>query len=432
MSERGIGFKTLQNVVFVIIGRSLGFFIPFIIAAIYGTDHRTDAFFFAFTLILMWMMTLGSVLETVIVPYAAQMRTERRNIRQFTTQVILRTFLGFSVFSVLLILCLKPLLKITTQFSGETIELIFTLSLELLPVLFFSIATDTLNGVLNANRLFKVSALSPAIRSFFVIGGIIILKPVMGIHGIALAYAAGEVIRFAFSALFYGRVVPREINPPAPGIFGSFFKYAFFQAGALFLMNGISLVDHSMASWFGPGSVTLYTYAERMRNVLFLIFAAGAGPVVLSEWARTASENSSDISWAKVLRTFQIFFICALGLALALAAARYPLAHLVVGHGQFPAKDIWPVANLFGILVLGVPFQIAHMLAARLLVIFKKNFFYMILGGAMIFLNIGLNFLFMKFLKLQGIAISTSVLEFVFSVMLFLKVKGVIFRRAKA
>lgn len=432
MTEKGVALRTFQNILFVVAGRSLGFFIPFIIAAIYGTDQQTDAFFFAFTLILMWMMTLGSVVETVIVPYISDMREQKRNVRKFTLQIIMRLFAGLSVFSVLLVLGLKPLLRAVTQFSEETIELLFVLSLELLPCLFFSIATDTVNGVLNANRMFKIAAVSPAIRSVFVICGILALKPSLGIHGIALAYAAGESLRFAFSFYFFGRTVPHEKLHHEPEALTSFFKLAFFQAAALFLMNGISLVDQSMASWFGPGSVTLYTYAERMRNVLFLVFAAGAGPVVLSEWSRRASEDPNGIEWKKVLKTFQGFFLFTCVLAMILAVCRRQLAGLVVGHGEFPDENIRPVADLFGILVAGVPFQIVHMLGARFLVIFRKNSFYMIAGVVMIVLNVLLNLYFMKYFKLNGIAVGTSALEVIFSCMLFLKVRSLVLAGKKA
>jgi putative peptidoglycan lipid II flippase len=431
MAEKGVAFRTFQNVFFVVVGRSLGFFIPFIIAAVYGTDQQTDAFFFAFTLILMWMMTLGSVVETVIVPYVSDMRAQGRNVRRFTLQVILRLFAGLAAFSVVLVLGLKPLLGAVTQFSPETIELLFLLSLELLPCLFFSIATDTVNGVLNANRYFKIAAISPAIRSIFVICGILALKPSLGIHGIALAYAAGESLRFAFSFFFFSRTAPHEKLEAASGTLNSFFKYAFFQAGALFLMNGISLVDQSMASWFGPGSVTLYTYAERMRNVLFLVFAAGAGPVVLSEWSRRASENQDGIEWKTVLKTFQGFFVFAAVLALILAVCRMQLATLVLGHGEFPKDQIRPVADIFGILLAGVPFQIIHMLAARFLVIYRKNAFYFAAGAVMIALNVALNFFFMTFFRLHGIAVGTTVLELIFSILLFGKIRSVINRREK-
>lgn len=58
------------------IGKAVGFLIPFFIAAWFGVSQETDAFFFVYGLIIFMAGVFANVVESVIVPFVAELRAE--------------------------------------------------------------------------------------------------------------------------------------------------------------------------------------------------------------------------------------------------------------------------------------------------------------------------------------------------------------------
>lgn len=414
----------LETSILAIAGRGLGFFIPILIAAWFGTNRETDAFFFAYAIWLFVTLAFGNVFETVVVPFAAEHHSQNKEVSRFIGTILGKSAVILAVIALAILLGIKPVLRMVTRFSPETIDLVWVLMLEMCPMIFLSLATDTVNGVFNAYKIFHVSALSPAFRSLVVILTIFLFKNGAGVHAMAWAYVVGEGVRFLISGLtFLQKVGKMEKAKEETPETVSFFKCVMPQLLGLTFINLIFLVDQSMASWFGPGALTVYAYAERIRNVLFLFFSAGAGSVVLSHWANQFSASSEPVVWQKISRVIWVLFWVSAFFSVGMALFRLPLSTLLFKRGQFPEGSLAQVSSLFGILVMGVPFQVISLLGVRFLIVLKRNTFYMLLGLTRLVLDVPFNFLFMRFAGINGIALSTTFLDILFAFLIYQRMK---------
>ncbi len=410
-----------------ILGRGLGFFIPVLIATWFGTDQKTDAFFLAYAIWLFVTLAFGNVFETVVVPFVVEQRSQNKPLGRFVREILGKATLILAVIAFVLLLVVKPILKITTGFSPEAIALVRMLMIEMLSMIFLSLATDTINGVLNACKMFAVPALSPGFRSLVVILTVLLLKNGFGIHAIAWAYGIGEGVRFLVSCIYFSKQM-KETKIPGQKTedTASFFKCMVPQLFGLTFINLIFLVDQSMASWFGPGALTTYAYAERLRNVLFLLFSAGTGSVALSYWANQFGAKTTPILWPKIKSVIWGLFWLSAFFALGMVFFRFPLSTLLFKHGEFPTKNLHQVSDLFGILVMGVPFQVMALLGVRFLIVLKRNAFYMVIGFLRLILDAPLNYLFMHFIGINGIALSTTFLDVLFAFFIYQRMKAMI------
>lgn len=418
------------NVVLAGLGRVGGFIIPIMIGRIFGSNLSTDAFFFTQTMGLFLMTSMGSTFETVSVPIVSKIHADKKDWFGFSKKILFQLCKAFSPLMFILGILFYPAVNHLTGFSEEGVILSWKLWLFLIPVIFLSPLADLLNGALNAVKRFKVSAISPAFRSIPVILILWIFHSSLGIYVLPLGYLLGEGLRFLIIDSYARKISNREESSEESfeEEIKSFFKLSRIQMGGLFMMGSIPIIDQAMASWLGSGELSLFAYAERFRNIFFLLLSQGMGTVIFSYWSGYYYEISPFAFWNKIKRSLGIvfgivFFICMISIL-----TKDFLISLAYGAETLNSFDRNTIANVFAILMAGVPFLILNILCIRLLIILNKNKLYVKLGLISVVLNILLNLFFMQFWGIKGIALATSVLEMLFFMFLFWRI-NVFFKR---
>jgi putative peptidoglycan lipid II flippase len=89
-----------------------------------------------------------------------------------------------------------------------------------------------------------------------------------------------------------------------------------------------------------------------------------------------------------------------------------PIIVLVFQRGEFTAEDTRLVANIQFFLAFQIPFYLLHILVVRVMSAIKANKVFVWVFGNNLVVNIGLNYIFIQFIGLSGIALSTSVVYF--------------------
>ncbi|HDH52922.1 MAG TPA: hypothetical protein ENH24_00365, partial [Nitrospirae bacterium] len=196
----------ITTTILSIIGKGVGFLIPFFIAAWFGVSSETDSFFFAFGLILFLAQMFSPSVESVIVPFIAGAIAKKEDVGEFLGKTLGISAVGLSVITVLFLIAAKPILSVLTKFSPDELSLIQTILFETAPLVVLLVWTALLSGTLNAYKIFSIPALSPAFRAIITIGFIFALKDIIGVHAIALGYVAGETVRLIILFLFLKRL----------------------------------------------------------------------------------------------------------------------------------------------------------------------------------------------------------------------------------
>lgn len=410
LRSRPLMRDTLTTTFFSTAGKSVAFLVPFFIAAWFGVTAETDAFFFAYGLILFISGVFAPVVESVIVPYIAEARAKGNDVGRFVGNVLGVSGLSLLVLSAALLTVMKPALALGTRFDAETLNLVFRLLVETSPLFILLVWTSVLAGTLNAHKKFVFPALSPGFRAIIILGLIFIFKDAYGVHAIALGYVAGEVIRLIIlvgvckqTDLFRIRFF-LSLEPTL----GEFSKTAAFQIIGMVAVGLNPIVDKAMASWVGKGSVSILHYADRLYMIPITFITTGLMVTLLSHWSERYYEWGRQGLNNDVKKTLKIVGLAALLITVFLVLIHKSLVHLAYGRGAFDSARLPEIGWVWVCYLLGfIPYMIGWVYVRAHLVL--KNTRILMINAFYLFgLNILLNFLLMRFLGVAGIALATT------------------------
>ncbi len=410
----------LNTTAITIVGRTGGFFVPFVVAAFFGSTWETDVFFLIYGGILCLMLLMGHLFESVIVPHLAENSARGQRVDRLVGAAMTRTTLFVGLLLLIAVPTIKPILATLTQFSPESLDLAFRLFLIMAPMALLMAWTSTLIGALNAEKVFHVGALSPLFRTVVVIFFIVVFNEQWGIYSAAWGFLCGESLRLIAALHAYLKRSHRlELSWAENAVTADFFASASYQAIGFGLLSLTSFVNHLAASWLAAGSLSIFAYALQMRKVPALIFTTGLGTVVLSHWSSGHSRSSGEFTWPRIKRVFGKLFLVSGVSAVGLILCRDQLASIVLGWGAFPEDKLPLVATLFAIFIVALPFDVTSLLSVRVLIILKLDATYSLLAAFKLILLVGLNCILIPSYGLIGIGIATTTASVLHAIVLF-------------
>ncbi|MEJ2254866.1 MAG: lipid II flippase MurJ, partial [Nitrospirota bacterium] len=408
--RRGLVRDTLWTTFFSTIGKSLGFLIPFFIAAWFGVTSETDAFFFAYGIILFLSGIFAPVVESIIVPYIAEAISRNEDTGRFVGNILGVSGGALLVLLAAFVLLIKPALSLVTHFDPQTVRLVFWLLVETAPLFVLLVWTSVLAGTLNAYKRFAFPALSPGIRALVCLGIIFAFKDTYGVHAIAIGYVAGELLRLGsvFWVIKWLRLFKLRVSFRLSAKLREFLQTASYQMAGMAVIGINPIVDKAMASWLGKGSVSVLHYADRLYMIPVTFVSTGLMVTLLSHWSGRYYEEGIERLHGDVKKAIKIVGLLALFITLALVLVRQPLVRLAFGRGAFDQTMlpevgwVW-VCYLLGFVpyMTGTVFLRAHLALKNTKVIMQYGFF--VVG-----LNVLLNYILMKYFRVAGIALATS------------------------
>ncbi|MDA8089100.1 MAG: polysaccharide biosynthesis C-terminal domain-containing protein [Nitrospiraceae bacterium] len=411
LRSRPLVWDTITTTVFSTLGKGAGFLIPFLIAAWFGISSSTDAFFFAYGIILFLSGVFAPVVESIIVPYIAEARSKNEDVGAFIGNVLGISGAGFLALSAFLLAIAKPALSVMTRFDPGTQGLIYRILLEVAPLIVLMVWSSLLAGSLNAYKKFALPALSPGFRAVIAILAILALKGGFGVQAIAFGYLAGEAVRLAVLLYFIRRKAIFKLRLSfrlAPSM-REFLKTASFQAVGMAVFGISPLIDKTMASWLGKGSVSALYYADRLYMVPAAFVESGLMVSVLSHWSQRYHESGPHQLAADMKKTVKIVGAGSLLITLFLVLLHRPIVNIALNRGAFDPAWLSQVGLVWVCLLLGfVPYMLGSIYVRGHIVL--KNTNVMMRGAFYVsFLNVILNYLLMRPFGVAGIALSTSI-----------------------
>jgi len=398
------------------VGKTVGFLIPFFIAAWFGVSEETDAFFFAYGLILFLSGIFAPVVKSVIVPYIAQARSNNEDVGKFVGGLLGISSIGMLVLTVLLFLVAKPVLSVVARFDEQALNLIFQLLLETSPLIVLLVWTSILEGALNTYKKFAFPAISPAFRAITNLIIIFTFKDKYGVHSIALGYIVGEIVRL--TVLLF---VTKQLNLfklrmsfwITPKLM-EFSKTASYQIIGMVAIGFNPIVDKTMASWLDKGSVSILHYADRLYMIPVTFMITGLMVTLLSHWSERYIKEGFQRLKKDVNRTVKMVTLLTLPITVFLIIFQRQIVTLAFGRGDFDEAlllttgQAW-VYYLLGFTpyIIGSVFLCAHLTTKNTKVIMQYGFYSVVL-------TILLNYILMRSFGVTGIALARTCVQMFF------------------
>ncbi|MDP8235277.1 MAG: lipid II flippase MurJ [Candidatus Erginobacter occultus] len=395
------------------LGKSVGFIIPFFLAAWFGVTEETDAFYFAYGFILFFSVIFAPVVESVIVPFLAEAQARGEDTGRFVGNILTVSALGLAALAGLLLLVIRPILAVVTRFGPAEIDLVYRLLLITSPLAILLVLTSVLAGTLNAYKKFALPAIAPAFRAVVAIIFIFLLKGRIGVYAIALGYVAGEILRLVI-LFFVVRSIPgfrlRVSGKISPNLRG-FIRTSSYQVVGMAALSLSPVVDKVMASWLGPGSVSIIYYADRLYMIPCIIFTSGLIITILSHWSsryQVAGRKGLNEDLEKAVKRIVVM---VLPLVILMVIFHRPIVNLAFGRGEITAEELSAVGEAWVFFLLGVVFYVLKQVYVRGLIVLKNTKIIMRCALYSTVLKVILNYLLMSALGTAGIALATTLVS---------------------
>lgn len=402
-----------------------------IVAGYFGTGDALDAFLIAFLLPSFAVSVVAGSFGPAFVPVFIQVReNEGRDAAQRLLSAVIfwSTVLLIAVAILLALVGPYVLPVLGSGFNSDKLGLTRLLFFFVLPVIVLAGLSTLFAATLNAGARFALAAAAPAVTSVLIIIALTLMGREWGIYAIAAGTLAGFGLEAGLLAWALKRggfsAVPRrsEINSTLKQIMG---QYMPVVAGSI-MMSGTALVDQSMAAMLEPGSVSALNYGNKVVSVILGVGSAALGTAVLPHFSHMAAVGD----WAGTLNTFKkytrLILLVSVPLTIVFVFFSEPVVRLLFERGSFSGDDTRLVGNVQALYSLQVPFYSLSILITRLISSLQAN--YLLTRAAVInfFLNVVLNYLFIIWLGVAGIALSTSVVYFVSCCYLWYMLSGLL------
>jgi putative peptidoglycan lipid II flippase len=384
----------------------------FIVAWRFGTSNQVDALVIALLLPqFIAHIVAGSFKPAFIPTYISVKEQQGQQQAQKLLSGVIFYLIGFLLLVTILMVAFAPLYlpKIAPGFDFGKIDFTFQLLLAVSPLILINGILAIYQGVLNSGERFALAAILPIVSPAL---SIILLLTCSswGVFALIVGLVGGQllqVICLGISLRRNGiRLIPKlsKLDSHLKNVFGLYKA----SAAAAFLMGSTKLVDQSMASMLAPGSVAALNYGYKLTSVPLGLATVGLSTVVMPYFSKMIARED----WHSVRQTLKhylkLIWLTTIPLTMMLLIFSVPLVRLLLERGAFTADDTTLVAQIQALYALQIPFFIANVFVVRLITSMRHNHLLTWVSALNLLTNILFNFLFIQWMGVAGIALSTS------------------------
>jgi putative peptidoglycan lipid II flippase len=230
-----------------------------------------------------------------------------------------------------------------------------------------------------------------------------------GVFVLAAAYLVGALLEIALlGALVSGLGIRLALRWQRPGPEVRLVWLQFVpMIGASCLMGGTNLVDQAMAASLGGGSVAALAYGYKVVAAL-LTLAAGVWTAALPFFSTLVARKDWESLQGILLRSLGFIFAGTIPVAALLFIGSRPIVQTVFQRGAFSAEDTEIVATVLSFYALQIPAYVAGIVVMRLISALGQNHLLTWLFGMNLLVDVVLNYLFMHWFGVAGIALSSA------------------------
>jgi len=380
----------------------------------FGTSAQLDAFYVAFLLASYLPVVYQSAIADPLVPAYCRAEAPER----FAATMLALTLVVGVLAAVVLLLFQRAVVGIASPgFSPEQAAMARGDLRILAPVPLLYATAFCLTAVLAARRHFAVAR-----ASMMIVPAAQCLGILLGVHwGMAALLWSTVAGYFLYAGMLW--VSAGFINPFAA-------RWSDLRSPSMRLMVVVSapmtvtvasgslhaFIDRAMSSRLGAGSISTLAYAEKLNNVICVVFLVPITFVALPYLSAAVERPEFIKVYLTNVRAALLLFIPAAVFAGSLSV---PLVDVALRRGGFSPHDVARVAAAFSAYMIGLPFFAVAGLTGRAFVASGKTWFLALAAPAALLLKFGLNVLLMKHYDVTGAALATSIGYIVFSVVTF-------------
>ncbi len=421
----------LKNVLIVtplsLIGRAGTFLIYVVLANWFGDPVEMDFiyYYWGIAIFLIELLSAASA-YSVLVPLLAEARAKGETEAQRCVQSILSRYIIVMPWLCCLLVAISW--TISQRFLPNT-EFSFAATIGIVcGFLCFTIIASVrwmLKAILDTYQAFQLPVIIQGIRAALVIGTIYFCKPSLTWFSIPLALILGELFQVIVLFPRCCAVLNLRVRSLKPDLqetpYTKQFRHQCLLMMGAAIADGLNpVVDRGMGSTLGASSVSKLDYALRLCAIPETLTGVTL-PVLLSHWAKLSSsepqsKNGSTTNGTQLQQSVWQGVVTLLVMMVPFLVGFYFLRENIVsilyGHGELSEAGQSHIASLLGIYLLGMLPRLISRLLIRAHLARQAHRTVVTATLIRLVLNPFLNWLFMQYWGLEGIAWSTTLLSY--------------------
>ncbi len=405
--------------------RALGFFKEIVIADSFGLSELIDTFYIAILIpTFMSNVFLGGFKSVFIPNYVIELKTGK-NVGAFQSTCFIIT-IGVSI-----LFCIIAILVTDTYldffFKGHTLQYYVLIKKQfyyVIPSIIFWGFSSMLSGLLNIDDEFKYSSASVIFTPIVMIICIFFFKEQLGEIVLAFGTLLGSILSFIF--LLIVSIKRNIIHLKKPDFVSNNIIELFQQLPAKLASNiltGVNtIVDQYFAAQLVIGSIAALNYGVKIPMFAIGIITLALGNVLLPYFSKKVLENREK-AFNELKRILKFLIYSSSAIALVLILLSTPLISLFFERNAFTNSDTIIVSQIQQMYLIQIPAYITGIIMVRFLESLNRNAFMVIAAVMCLVLNIVLNYFLIKHLGVLGLALATSLVCIINSLVLYLYIQ---------
>jgi len=401
----------------------LGLLLSIALAAVFGVSREVDALFVAMSVAVFLARDLSRVIRVAAVPCLVE-ADEGRGSPDFAASFHMTVAMIALVATVVVWWGAPLIVKLTSPGFDPAACLRAQRLLRLLaPSLLMFMLFGSAQSVFHARHRFLVPELSETIWRVMAIGALFTLGRQSGIEAYAAGLTIAAFVQWGFlflAATRYGfRVLPVRWAPIQLYLLKPFWLGAIVVLCSVIQMQIEGVLDRAMISFMAPGSIALFTYADRLAHMMPILLSTS----LLTPWLPAIAKIQAQVGDPRRLAKQGSLFLAALGTLLAVViawGARDMVAFLLL-RGKFDASSADIVIVSVQIFTLGIPAIFCVQCLAGLFIV-SRDLKAMIHVGLLAVITHATSNLLLLSWGVPGIALSGSLSVWVVAVYLWWRI----------
>jgi putative peptidoglycan lipid II flippase len=403
----------------ILTSRVLGLVRDRVIAHQFGQARLTDIYNAAFTIPdLLFFLIAGGALSSAFIPvfteYVATGREkEAWRIFSVVASVMTLVVLGF----ILLGEIFTPTLVIWTNpgYAQAKVAATVPLTRILLPAQLCFFLGGLMMGTLNARHHFVAPGLGPVIYNACIILGGLFLTHRLGVAGLCWGALTGAilgnlVLQWIMVRRTGGYFLPSSLRAywRHPGVL-QVWRLMLPVILGLALPQVSTIVNKMFASALGDGPQSALMNANRLMQVPLGIFAQATAIAIFPTLAAQAARK--EIGALRRTANFGIRSILFLTVpsSLLMVVLALPIVQLILHGGLFGPREAQMAASALIYYAIGIFAWSAHSIISRGFYALQDSRTPVIVGTGVTLIFIPLNWILMRWMSFQGLALATSI-----------------------
>lgn len=397
-----------------------------VVAHRFGTSDALDAFIIAILAPSFAISVQVAALSAAVMPTLIRVAEQdgEAAARRLVQNALVAVCLLLAVLTAALAMLGWPIVQVLgSGFSPEKKMLTLELMHLLLPLVALQGLVRFFATLLNARRRFGLVALAPLATPLLTVAlllGAGEADPRLLVAGV-VGGSAIELALLVPSARWMGYPLLPRWNGLDAATRMVVRQYVPTMLGAL-MGSAVVMVDQTMAAMLEPGSVAALTYGGKVVTLVLAFSAQPLSTAILPWLSRLAAARDGPRLRHGFLGWLMIVMAASTPLALVLAFQAEPIVRLVFERGAFSAQDTALVSSLQVLYAIKIPFYLAGVLGSRVLNALSMNHIIALIGVMNFVSNIIGNLVLMRFLGVGGIALSTSCVYVLSSIVILIVV----------